>query len=255
MKESGKLNRIIAGTLTVLFLGFIFLSLGFTMLNEGGNILNSVRLMKNLKEYLPENYNFLDMLNARIQSFTSQISESMWLKDEMGYINSDFQYALGKRMITTGGQNMVTLNTGHLYDIQSDVSMEAGADNVIAIRDSLPEDVPFLFVYEHPTIYDESMIPAGYDVLDHSSELAADVISRMREGGIEVMDSRDVLNASGYPLEDLLMYTDQHWSTLSALVMARSIAQRVAEITGVDLDPSLLDLDQMKMVIHLLVLF
>ena len=246
MKDPNKLNRIIAGALSVLFLGFIFLSFGLTMVNEGGNIIDSVRLMSNLKSYLPEDYNVLDMLNARIQSFTSQISDSMWLKDEMGYLNSGFQYALGKRMITTGGQNMVTLTTGHLYDIQSDVSMEAGANNVIAIRDSLPEDTPFLFVYEHPTIYDEAMLPAGYDVLDYSAELSEEVISLMQEGGIEVIDSRDVLNASGYALEDLLMYTDQHWSTLAALVMAQNITGRVSEITGVDLDPELLDPDNMN---------
>lgn len=246
MKDSKKLNRIISGTLTVLFLGFIFLNLGVTLVNEGGNIMDSVRLMRELKSYLPENYNMLDMLNARIQSFTSQISDSFWMKDEMGYLNSRFQYSLGKNMITTGGQNMVTLTTGHLYDLQTDTSMEAGAKNVIAIRDSLPEDTPFLFVYEHPTIYDEAMIPKGYDTLDYSAELAEEVISLMEQGGIEVMDSREVLNNSGHTLEDLLMYTDQHWSTLSALVMARSIAQRVGEITGVDLDPSLLDLDQMN---------
>jgi len=246
MKAPNKLNRIIAGALSVLFLGFVFLSFGVTLVNEGGNLIDSVRLMSNLKGYLPEDYNALDMLNARIQSFTSQIANSMWMKDEMGYLNSGFQYALGKRMITTGGQNMVTLNTGHLYDIQGKVSMKAGADNVIAIRDSLPEDTPFLFVYEHPTIYDDAMLPAGYDVLDYSDELSAEVVELLREGGIEVMDSRAVLKNSGHSLEDLLMYTDQHWSTLSALVMAQSIAERVEEITDAGLDPSLLDLDKMN---------
>lgn len=246
MNEPNKLSRIMAGMLAVIFLGFVFLNFGVTVVNEGENLLNSVRLMSNLKGYLPEDYNALDMLNARIQSFTSQISDSFWMKDEMGYLNSGFQYSLGKRMITTGGQNMVTLTTGHLYDIQSDVSMKAGADNVIAIRDSLPEDMPFLFVYEHPTIYNDEMIPAGYDVLDYSDELSEEVVSLLREGGIEVLDSRDVLNESGYPLEDLLMYTDQHWSTLAALVMARDIASQVGRITGIPLDPDLLKPEEMN---------
>ena len=250
MKEPNKLSRIIAGGLAVLFLGFVFLNLGMTLVSDGQSIFDSVRLMSNLKGYLPEDYNGLDMLNARIQSFTSQISNSMWMKDELGYLNSGFQYALGKRMITTGGQNMVTLNTGHLYDIQGDVSMKGGAANVIAIRDSLPEDTPFLFVYEHPTIYDDTMLPPGYDVLDHSEELAEEVIGLMREGGIEVMDSREVLNGSGYPLEDILMYTDQHWSTLAALLMAREVTDRVGEITGIPLDPELLNPENMNTEIY-----
>lgn len=246
MKASTKLNRILASALTILFLGFVFLNLGITLVNDGESIYDSLRLMSQLKGYLPEDYNALDMLNARIQSFTSQISDSFWMKDEMGYLNSAFQYALGKKMITTGGQNMVTLTTGHLYDLQADTSMESGANNVIAIRDSLPEDTPFLFVYEHPTLYRDDMLPSGYEALDHSKALAEDVIARLEAGGIEVMDSREVLNNSGFSLEDLLMYTDQHWSTLSALVMARDITARASEITGIALDPSLLDIDQMN---------
>lgn len=240
------MNRILASALTILFLGFVFLNLGITLVNDGESIYDSLRLMSQLKGYLPEDYNALDMLNARIQSFTSQISDSFWMKDEMGYLNSAFQYALGKKMITTGGQNMVTLTTGHLYDLQADTSMESGANNVIAIRDSLPEDTPFLFVYEHPTLYRDDMLPSGYEALDHSKALAEDVIARLEAGGIEVMDSREVLNNSGFSLEDLLMYTDQHWSTLSALVMARDITARASEITGIALDPSLLDIDQMN---------
>ena len=74
--------------------------------------------------------------------------------DELGYANSSFQYALGKRMINTGAQQMLTLNSGHLYDLQSDVSMEPAIANVLAMKDFVPEGTPFLFVYEHPTIYD-----------------------------------------------------------------------------------------------------
>ena len=250
MKDSKTLTRVIAATLTVLFMGFVFTAFGVMMVTHGGDIVDSVRLMQNLKGYLPENYNALDMLNARIQSFGAAISDNMWLKDEMGYVNSGFQYALGKRMITTGNQNMVTLNTGHLYDLQDYIPMEEAAQEIIDLQASLPADTPFMFVYEHPTLYDEDMMPVGYDVLDHSRQMADEVTSYLREAGIEVVDSRDVLPASGYALEDLLMYTDQHWSTLAAIVMAQELTGQINRLTGASLDASLLDLDQMNTIVH-----
>lgn len=251
MRNMKKLNRILSGTLTVLFLGFIFVALGSMLATNGKDILNSTYRMDKLESYLPEDYNTLDMLNARIQSFDSQIAESMFMKEELGYLNSGFQYALGKKMITTGGRNMLTLTTGHLYDLEEAAPMEEAAQEIISLQASLPEDLPFLFVYEHPTIYDESMIPEGYDKLDHSRQIADDITGYLRKAGINLLDSRDVLTASGYSLEDLLMYTDQHWSTLSALTMAQSIAAKINETdANANLDVSLLNLDQFDMEVY-----
>lgn len=246
MKDMKKLNRVLSGGLTVLFLGFIFVALGAMLVTEGGEIYKAATKMTELKAYLPEDYDALDMLNARIQSFDSQIADSMFMKEEMGYANSAFQYALGKKMITTGGRNMVTLNTGHLYDLEEYMPMEESAREIIDLKNSMPEDLPFLFVYEHPVLYDDSMMPEGYDKLDHSKQIADEVTAYLREGNVNLLDSRDILPASGHALEDLLMYTDQHWSTLSAMTMARSIAEKINEMDGANLDPSLLDRDQFE---------
>ena len=110
--------------------------------------------------------------------------------------------------------------------------------------------LPFLFVYEHPTLYDPAMMPAGYEALDHSAEMADEVLAVLREGGVDVLDSRDVLPESGYPLDELLMVTDQHWSTLAAITMARRIAGEVDKMTGAGLDASLLDLSRFNTLTH-----
>ena len=128
--------------------------------------------------------------------------------------------------------------------------MEDSAADIIELKNTVLKDTPFLFVYEHPTLYDQSMMPAGYESLDHSKEMADEVVAALAEGGVDVLDSRDVLMNSGYPLEDLLMYTDQHWSTLSALTMAQSIAETLKEMAGADIDPTLLDMDQMNTQVH-----
>ncbi len=182
-------------------------------------------------------------LAARIRSLDDYLASDVYLSDELGYLNSSFQYALGKRMITTGSQQMLTLNSGHLYDLQNFVSMESAAQNISDMQRTAG-DIPFLFVYEHPTVYSATQMPEGYDVLDYSDEIAEDITTRLKAAGIDMIDSREVLTSSGLEPDDYLMVTDQHWATRAALVMAQTIAERVNETTGSDMDTSLLDIDR-----------
>ncbi len=244
------LIRVTAAVLTVAFLGFIFVALGATLAHSGGDIMNAVRRMDSLKAYLPERWNQLDLLQARISSFTGAITEHMWQKEPLGYVNSGWQYALGKKVITTGGQNMIRLTTGHFYDLCDYQPLQKNAEDIVALREGALGGIPFLFVYEHPTLYDPAMMPAGYEALDHSAQMADEAVSALRAAGIEVMDSRDVLNSCGLPLDDLLMVTDQHWSTLAAITMARAIAERVAGMTGAPLDAGRLDLSNFNTLNH-----
>lgn len=250
MKSSKTLNRATAAVLTVAFLGFIFTAFGAMLLTHGRDILKSVQMTDDMKSTLPEHPTRLDRLAARINGFTAGIADAMWLKTEMGYANSAFQYALGKRMINTGSQNMLTLTTGHLYDLSPYRSLKSGAENIVALRDEQLQNIPFLFVYEHPTLYDPAMMPQGYAALDHAGEMADEAIEVLRSGGIEVLDSRDVLPNSGHALNDLLMVTDQHWSTLAAITMGQAIAERLNAMAGTTLDPSLLDLENLNTLRH-----
>lgn len=247
---SKRLSRITALILTVAFLGFVFAAF-FTMLIGGWPRLRaSVQMTPKLKQTLPEHPDRLDRLAARINSFTSAIADEMWLKEPMGYVNSAFQYALGKRVINTGSQNMITLTTGHLYDLNDYRPLQDSAAEIADLREGALSGVPFLFVYEHPTLYDPAMMPAGYEALDHSAQMADEVTQALRDRGIPVLDSRDVLPHSGHALDELLMVTDQHWSTLAAITMARAVAGELRDMTGAALDPDRLDPDAMDTLVH-----
>lgn len=248
---SKTVTRAVAAVLTVAFLGLIVAAFGSMMLHNGADIVHSVRWMSSLEDYLPENWNALDLLSASVSSFTAKITEVMWKKTEMGYVNSAFQYALGKKVINTGAQNMIRLNTGHFYDFMEYKTLIPNAEDIIELADTTLKDVPFLFAYEHPTLYDpENMMPAGYEALDHSAEMAAEALDTLRAGGVETLDSREVLNGSGVPLDELLMVTDQHWSTKAAMVMAKAIVNRINEMTGANLDADALDLSQFDTVTY-----
>ena len=247
---SKKLTRITAGILTAAFLGFIFVALGMMLWQSHHELLNSVRMTKDLKATLPEHADRLDRLAARINSFTAAIGENMWLKDDLGYINSGFQYALGKRVINTGSQNMITLTDGHLYDLADYKPLTDSARDIVTLSRTTFSGIPFLFTYEHPTLYDAGMMPAGYGALDHSAQMADEVVAALRDSGVRVLDSRDVLPVSGYDMNDLLMVTDQHWSTLAAITMAQAIAGELNDMTGAGLDPSLLDQENLNRQVH-----
>ena len=247
---SKKLTRITAAILTVAFLGFIFTAF-FTMLVKSHHeLLESVRMTPQLRATLPKHADRLDGFAARINSFTSAIAENMWLKDEMGYANSAFQYALGKRVINTGSQNMIRLNDGHLYDLQDYKNLEGNARDIVELRRTTLKDLPFLFVYEHPTLYDPANMPSDYAALDHSAQMVDEALAVLRENDIRTLDSRDVLPGCGLDMDDLLMVTDQHWSTLAAITMARRIATEINDMTGAALDPDRLAPENLNTLTH-----
>lgn len=247
---SKKITRITAAILTVAFLGFVFAAFFSMVINSRDELVHSVQMTPEMKKNLPEHAGRLDRLSARIGGFTSTLSEIMWHKDEMGYVNSAFQYGLGKRVINTGSQNMITLTDGHLYDLSNYKSLTENAREIAALRGSTLGGIPFLFTYEHPTLYDASLLPAGYEALDHSAQMADEAIATLRDEGIDVLDSRDVLPHCGREMNDLLMVTDQHWSTLAAITMAQAIAGRLNDMAGAALDPSLLDLENLNTLVH-----
>ncbi|MBQ6324529.1 MAG: hypothetical protein IJI26_00500 [Clostridia bacterium] len=247
---SKKVTRVTAAILTVAFLGFVFAAFFAMVVGNRDELVHSIQMTPAMKKALPKNAGPLDRLSARINGFTSTISEIMWHKEEMGYVNSAFQYGLGKRVINTGSQNMITLADGHLYDLADYRDLSQNAREIAALRRTTLGDIPFLFTYEHPTLYDASLMPAGYEALDHSAQMADEAIATLKAEGVDVLDSRDVLPHCGRDMNDLLMVTDQHWSTLAAITMAQAIAARLNEMTGAALDTSLLDLENLNTLVH-----
>ena len=243
--KKNRLQLRIDIVLTVLFLAVIFFMGAMTLLTDFHGIYVAATDQKKLAAYVDDidTCSPWDYFAARIRSVDNYLAANIYGATELGYANSSFQYALGKRMINTGSSQMLTLNSGHLFDLQNYVSMESAVQNIQDMR-AAAGDVPFLFVYEHPTIYSPDQLPAGYDVLDYSDEIAAEIVSRMSETDIPMLDSREVLTATGLDLSEYLMYTDQHWATRASLIMAQRIAQELSGMTGIDLDAEKLDISQ-----------
>lgn len=247
-EKNSKLQYRIDIVLTVLFLVVIFFFGAMTLVTDWEGILHASRGAGRVAGYLADKHNYTawDYFCARIDSVDDYLAQNVYGSRDMGYLNSSFQYALGKKLVSTGGSQMVTLNSGHLFDLQNKVSMEAGVQNIVSMDEIVPDDIPFFFVYEHPTIYSDDQMPAGYDVLDYSEEIAAEISDRMAETGIPMLNSRDILPASGVPMEDYLLVTDQHWATRAALIMAKSVAEKITDLTGIELDAEKLNIENFE---------
>ena len=246
MENKPRYMKRINIVLTILFLAFIMFIFCATLATDFVGLYDHARLMVHLDDYLDDDWNALDLFSARISSVSEYLNQCLFLKEEMGWFNSSLQYAIGKNIVTTGGAEMATLTTGHLYDLTKSYDMTERVNELVELRDSLPEDLPFLYVYDHPTVYSEDMFPDGFTALDRSDDNADQLISLLNENGIPTIDSREVINASGLGYDELLFYTDQHWTALSALVMSKSVVEWMNENVGFDLDPQLLDLSNFE---------
>ena len=252
MEKRKKLQFRIDLVLTVLFIGMIFFFLIGTIV-FGQGLWGRTFYIKYVGEYLEDRYNYTpwEWLEASKLSLDNYISSNLYGTSTLGQINSTFQYALGKRLVSTGGAQMIRLNTGHLYDLQDEKSMEAGRDDVLRLLSVVPEETPVLFLYEHPTLYDEdAQMPKGYEFMDFSAREADEIIGMLRDSGLEVIDSREVVKEAGLELDEFLMRTDNHWATRAPLTMARTIAGRIAEVTGVDIPVERLQLEQFDTEVH-----
>jgi hypothetical protein len=231
-----RLSRIVDTVLAVFLMGLIF-TFGFkTIYPNFKTLLNSARLMSRLESYLPDDYNALDLLSARIRSFEATFGGRLWEQDKLGKINAGIQYGLGKNIITTGDANMVTLPSGDLYDIQMPVDIADRLDEIVRFASSL--DVPFTYVYEHATNYGDDRLTGGYAQLDWGGELGDQIVSTLRDAGIDVLDSRVALE--GLPASQLVFRTDQHWTPYAALCMTRVLAEDLGLDADI-LDPALFE--------------
>lgn len=218
-----RLQKVIDAALAVFLLATIF-TFGYkTVWENRDDLMYSVRNLSRLKAYMPEDYNALDMFSARVNSFDATLNNVMWKKDELGYLNSSFQYALGKKMIATGKYNMVTLPTGDLYDLPQLTDTSNQTDEIIEFVGGV--DAPVTYVFEHPTTYEGNMPEGGYATLDKGTYMSDAIVEALRVGGVDVIDSRDVLG--GMDTADIVLRTDQHWTSRAALIMAEKIAREM----------------------------
>ena len=236
--------RITSLILTICFLLTVFFLCIATVLTRGGSLLESLRYYKTKQYLTTENPGILEMASARIASLDNALSECLFFSDELGYVSAKIQYLLGKQVVNIGDASMLRTPQGYLYDMTDAFDFTDSVQEIIAFRDALDTEIPFLYVHEHTLAMGDSdadEIPPGYVDLDYSFENADGIVAAFQESGIDVLDSRQILADSGYSQDQLMLRTDHHWTPLGSLVMARRIAEEMNARLGLHLQTDLLD--------------
>ena len=246
MRETSRRCSKSALVITICFLTVVFVVFAATLVTSGGKMYYSIHDEPASWFLKTDDPGFLDMTAARIASLKDSMSNNLFLSREMGFLSASVQYAAGKRMVSIGAANMLKTPEGYLYDITDEYDFADELDEILAFRAALDEDIPFLYIHEHTLGVgnsDEDELPAGYADLDFSFENSDLIVRTLRGAGIDVLDSRDVLGASGLSQDEISMRTDHHWTTLADLLMARAVAEELKAISGADIDPDLLSPD------------
>ena len=238
-----KIQKFCTWLVVVLFVAGIFAVGIGTVVTEPQKLYDSVTKRSVYGQYHTGEASLSASLQARILSLENAINTYLFGRQAGLTLNLAAEGALGKQIMQFGDSRMVRLNTGHLYDLQPAADVSGQLGEIIDMRDTYLADTPFLFAYAQSTLYDESMLPEGVAVLDHNMETADGILADLGAAGIQCIDSREVLGASGYPLEELILYTDQHWSSKAALLMAGEIARSLQE-AGLPLAAENLDVDR-----------
>ena len=248
-----KVQRAVAAVLTIAFIPLIFAFGLYGVLSDPSELVDALRY-SHARNYLAsdeEGKKFFPMLKARILSLENALGDTVPLSDGLSHLNASFQYALGKRMVAQGEQMLLSLQDGQIYNMTTRKTLAPEAMEIVGFYEQLGGSVPFLFAYVNPQFYDGGpQMPAGYDVIDTGDELADEVLGIVRGAGIEALDSRTFFAGCGFSDNDLNFKTDMHWTTLAALLATRIYAEKIEEMTGVELDLGKIDLDRFEEIVY-----
>jgi len=229
------LRKNIDRFLAVVLLATIFTIGGVTLALHAKDF--GYALTKGYTNYVKDNGQPMQAVSARINALTATVNRTLLGKDWFEKLNLRIQMALGKQTFSVGGNTMVKLKTGQLYDLMGKTEFSDDVVKMAKLQANLEAaGCAMLYVYPHSYLYEEDMLPNG--VIDHNVEAADELVGGLRKEGVPVVDSRDVYRAEGLTIDRAIYRTDQHWSIRTVFETFRATAAKLVEL-GFPIDPSL----------------
>ncbi len=225
-------DRLLA-LMLILILGFMFVS---SVVSYGREYYWAAFV--NYKNRLSEDSNVYQNIQARVEELKSAVSSKVFLRDDMRRANAAFQQALGKEMLDIGKHTTLKLDCGAYYNMMSGEYTYDKADELAEFAATV--DAPVLFVYCHCGLFSNDELPDGALALDNNNAGADDLLRRLTDSGVEVLDSRASFARSGISAGEAIFKSDIHWSHRMALETAFDAVARLNALYGFEISETAL---------------
>ena len=211
--------------LTVSVLAFVFFFGIMTALTGGGRIARSAADAANRRSVT----NALQAVQTGIKAVTAEYNLVSYKKQWLVSVSGAVRRVLGDSFFPNADGNLVQvrLNDGLIAKLKTNLDVRESQGALIDIRDFLDErDIDLIITYAHTkVIYPETQLPAGAE--DNSNAIADRFFRMLDDLGIEYIDTRPILRASGIPSNELYYHTDGHWTIPAAFEAFQVLAERL----------------------------
>jgi len=138
-------------------------------------------------------------------------------------LNGLMARSLGQRYMNV----RIRLQNGHLAGVISQRDVSPAADELIKLHNRVAADgKAFLFVLAPSQISKyENLLPVGYE--DFSNQNSDDLLARLRQADVPVLDLRDAMHNDGISHADAFFVTDHHWTPETGLWAYTKIVERL----------------------------
>ena len=230
------MRKIVSMCLTVALLAGTLCVMGVTLIKFGRNY--AYGFFKSYTDYMPEDGDIFDNISARIQKLEYNVKNRLWGKTFLNHISTRIQLYQGKRIISLNGSDYVRLSSGGWYTLLNGELSTNNADNLIEISQKTGIDTAF--VYCHCALFEDNLLPGNTYLLDNNTEFANLITSRLQEGGITVIDSRDTYTSHNFTMETATNSSDIHWKHALALAAAEDTVKALNASFNLGLDETAL---------------
>lgn len=161
----------------------------------------------------------------------------------------------GNRLVNVGSRVVARLNSGSLVEYNTDeaqVEKEAetakkNAASLAGLKETLDKkNIPLLFVLA-PGKPDKNDPGLPYGLKDYGNAAADSFLKELDDLGVDYLDLRDLWQQNGWSVDDGFFSSDLHWRPEYAIRSWGYVTQYLNDHYGVVNDPSLFDLNNLKL--------
>jgi len=227
--------------LTAGFLAIIFLFGTMTMILDTDTLVNTTA--RSFQMSRSEGKGIFAAMTDSIDALETEYNMVFFSKSSYLAGNILVKKILGHEFFPDASDDMtmVRLTDGSISKVKFSMHSEACQAPLRQFKDYLDEmGIPLIFVYVHTEILEpEEQLPFG--TVDLSNQHADQFLRMLDKMGIDYIDTREVLLDMGRPVSELYFRTDTHWTIPSAFAVYQTLARRLNEQYGFEINEKFID--------------